>query len=405
MDTALPHTADPRAREAHARLLAYLTPNYRPPATLFVRGEGSRLYDAEGRAYLDLVSGIATCALGHCDPRLVDALERQAKKLWHTSNGYLTEPQAMLAERLVKASFESRAFFCNSGTEANEAAIKLVRRVHHDRGAPRHEIVVFDNSFHGRTMGSLSATSQPKYHVGFGPLVPGFVSVPYGDVEALARVMSERTAAVLLEPIQGEGGVVVPPASFLAEVRALCDRHGAFMVLDELQTGMGRTGKLWAHQHTQVEPDVLTSAKALGGGFPIGCMLARPELAKSLVPGTHASTFGGNPLACAVALRMVEALLDEGVLEGVQPRSERIVRAVESKVVGPRVKSVRGKGLLLALEVSEPARALSARALEAGVLVNALGESALRLTPALNIPEADIDEAVSRLASALGGGS
>jgi acetylornithine/N-succinyldiaminopimelate aminotransferase len=233
--------------------------------------------------------------------------------------------------------------------------------------------------------------------------VPGFVVVPYGDSEALARVMSERTAAVLLEPIQGEGGVVVPPESFLPEVRALCDRHGALMVLDEVQTGMGRTGKLWAHQHTQVVPDVLTSAKALGGGFPIGCMLTTEALAKSFVPGTHASTFGGNPLACAVALRMVEVLLDEGVLAEVALKSERLVRAIESKVVGKCVRGVRGKGLLLALEVSEPARTLAARALEAGVLVNALGEHALRLTPALNVPDADIDEAVERISSALGG--
>jgi predicted acetylornithine/succinylornithine family transaminase len=380
MELATPRLEETRAALTTARFAEYLVPNYRPPATLFVRGQGSRLYDDRGHAYLDLVCGIATCALGHCHPQLVEALTLQATRLWHTSNAYLTEPATLLAERLVRSSFAERAFFCNSGTEANEAAIKLVRRVHHDRGAPRSEIIVFENSFHGRTLGSLSATAQPKYAVGFGPLVPGFVTVPYGDAQALERAISTRTAAVMLEPIQGEGGVLVPPTGFLEATRALCDRHGALLVFDEVQTGMGRTGKLWAYQHTQIAPDVLTSAKALGGGFPIGCMLTTHELARSFVPGTHASTFGGNPLAAAVALRMLELLL-----------------------VGSVVTGVRGRGLLLALEVSQPARALAVRALEGGVLVNALGDSALRLTPALDLSDADADEAVTRLAQAFSG--
>jgi predicted acetylornithine/succinylornithine family transaminase len=404
MELATPRLEETRAAAlTTARFAEYLVPNYRPPATLFVRGQGSRLYDDRGHAYLDLVCGIATCALGHCHPQLVEALTQQATRLWHTSNAYLTEPATLLAERLVRSSFAERAFFCNSGTEANEAAIKLVRRVHHDRGAPRSEIIVFENSFHGRTLGSLSATAQPKYAVGFGPLVPGFVTVPYGDARALERAISTRTAAVMLEPIQGEGGVLVPPTGFLEATRALCDRHGALLVFDEVQTGMGRTGKLWAYQHTQIAPDVLTSAKALGGGFPIGCMLTTHELARSFVPGTHASTFGGNPLAAAVALRMLELLLDEGVLAQVEQKSQRLVAAIEARLVGSVVTGVRGRGLLLALEVSQPARALALRALDGGVLVNALGDSALRLTPALDLSDADADEAVTRLAQAFSG--
>lgn len=381
--------------------LSRLTPNYRPAPRLFVRGEGSRLYDDGGRGYLDLVCGIATCALGHCHPALVEALTEQARLLWHTSNLYLTVPAPRLADLLVEHSCADRVFFCNSGTEANEAALKLARRFHHDQGAPRSEIVVFEGSFHGRTLGSLSATAQPKYHVGFGPLVPGFVVVPYGDLPALTAAVSERTAAVMLEPIQGEGGVVVPPAGFLEQVRALCDRHGALLVLDEVQTGMGRTGKLWAYEHTAITPDIFTSAKALGGGMPIGCMLATERCARSFVPGTHASTFGGNPLATAVAARVLEELVHGGVLAAVPARAARLREQLEARLVGRGVLAVRGQGLLLALDVAGSAQELARRALEAGVLVNALGERTLRLTPALVITDAEIDEAVERLAGCL----
>jgi predicted acetylornithine/succinylornithine family transaminase len=381
--------------------LAHLTPNYRPQPRLFVRGEGSRLYDADGRVYLDLVCGIATCALGHCHPALVEALTDQAGRLWHTSNLYLTEPAPRLAELLAAHSFADRVFFANSGTEANEAAIKLARRFHHDQGTPRAEIVVFESSFHGRTLGSLSATAQPKYHVGFGPLVPGFVVVKYGDPAALAAVMSERTAAVMLEPIQGEGGVVVPPPGFLEEVRALCNHHGALMILDEVQTGMGRTGKLWAYEHSAITPDILTAAKALGGGMPIGCMLASERCARSFVPGTHASTFGGNPLAAAVATRMLEELVRGGVLAGVAMRARRLREAIDERLVGRGVSGVRGQGLLLALDVEDKAQALARRALEAGVLVNALGEHTLRITPSLVISDEEIEGAVERLAAVL----
>ncbi len=376
---------------------AHLFGNYRPPAPTFVRGERSVLYDARGKDYVDLVAGIATCGLGHCHPKLVAALTAQASALWHVSNLYDTQPASLLAARLCETSFADRVFFCNSGTEANEAAIKLVRRFHHDRGTPRAEILVCEGGFHGRTLGALSATAQPKYHLGFAPLVPGFRVLPYGDIEALRANLSERTAALLIEPIQGEGGVIVPPEGFLREARVLCDRVGALLVLDEVQTGMGRTGTLWAHQQEGVTPDVLTSAKALGGGFPIGAVLAREEVAASFVPGSHGSTFGGNPLATSVAKAALDVLLDDGVLAAVPALTRKLHLALAEALPAGLVTQVRGRGLLIGLEVSQPAGLLAARALEAGVLVNALGERVLRLAPALTLNDSELAEAASRL--------
>lgn len=378
----------------------HLFPNYRPQPVTFVRGVGSRLYDSMGRDYVDLVAGIATCSLGHCHPKLVASLERQGRALWHVSNLYDSEPAGELARRLCETSFAERVFFCNSGAEANEAAIKLARRVHHDRGAPRSEILVFHNSFHGRTMGALSATAQPKYHLGFEPLVPGFVPLPYGDASAVENVISERTAAILVEPIQGEGGVVVPPPDFLPRLRKAADSVGALLIFDEVQTGMGRTGTLWAYEQAGVRPDILTSAKALGGGFPIGALLSTDALAASFVPGTHASTFGGNPLATGVASTVLSILLDDGVLTEVRARGERLQAAMKEALPKGFLRGIRGRGLLLALEIDGNAPDIARRALEAGVLVNALGDQLLRLVPALNLSDLDIEVAAQRLAAA-----
>lgn len=374
--------------------------NYRPPAVTFARGQGSVLFDTRGKDYVDLVAGIATCGLGHCHPKLVAALEQQGRSLWHVSNLYDTGAASSLAARLCATSFADRVFFCNSGTEANEAAIKLVRRFHHDRGAAREEILVCEGGFHGRTLGALSATAQPKYHVGFAPLVPGFRPIPYGDIEALRATLTERTAALLIEPIQGEGGVIVPPDGFLREARAACDRVGALLVLDEVQTGMGRTGKLWAHEHEGITPDVMTSAKALGGGFPIGAVLAREEVAASFVPGTHGSTFGGNPLATTVAKAVLDVLLDDGVLSSVPALTGKVRAALSEALPAHLVKQVRGRGLLIGIEVTESASVLAARALEAGVLINALGDRVLRVVPPLTLSDGELADAATRLKSA-----
>ncbi len=397
-----PATAHESEHGAASSARSHLFANYRPPAVTFTRGQGSVLYDARGKDYIDLVAGIATCSLGHCHPKLVAALEAQARSLWHVSNLYDTRAASVLASRLCATSFADRVFFCNSGTEANEAAIKLARRYHHDRGQARDEILVCQGGFHGRTLGALSATAQPKYHVGFGPLVPGFTVIPYGDLAALRAAMTERTAALMFEPIQGEGGVIVPPDGFMREARALCDARGALLLLDEVQTGMGRTGRLWAHQHEGIAPDIMTSAKALGGGFPVGAVLAREGVAASFVPGTHGSTFGGNPLAMSVAKAALDVLLDDGVLDGVPALTGKIHAALSDALPSTLVREVRGKGLLIGIEVHEPASKLAARALEAGVLVNALGERVLRLVPALTLRDDELSEAVRRLKQAFG---
>jgi len=389
-------SATPASRRRH------LFPNYRPPAVTFTHGLGSVVYDTHGKDYIDLVAGIATCGLGHCHPKLVAALEAQAQTLWHISNLYDTRAASLLADSLCDTSFADRVFFCNSGTEANEGAIKLARRFHYDRGEKRTEILVCEGGFHGRTLGALSATAQPKYHEGFLPLVPGFRALPYGDADALRAQLTNKTAALLIEPIQGEGGVIVPPPGFLREARALCDAVGALLILDEVQTGMGRTGTLWAHEQEGITPDILTSAKALGGGFPIGAVLAREEVARSFVPGTHGSTYGGNPLATTVAKAVLDVLLEDGVLSRVPEVSRRLGAALADAMPRHLVKQVRGRGLLIGLEVTQPAAELALRALEAGVLVNALGDRVLRFVPPLTLTDSEIDEAAWRLKRAFG---
>jgi acetylornithine/N-succinyldiaminopimelate aminotransferase len=380
-----------------------LTPNYRQQPIALVRGEGVRVWDAEGKEYLDFLGGVAVNALGHCHPRLVRALEEQARQLWHVSNHYFIPRQVELAEALLAATpFARRAFFCNSGAEANEVMLKLARKVHADRGHPeRNEIVSCKDSFHGRTLFTVTVGGQEKYQHGFEPLVPGVRHVPYGDVAALEQALDERTAALILEPILGESGVVPPPEGYLAAAREITRRKGVLLCLDEIQTGVGRTGRMWAHEWEGVTPDLLTSAKALGGGFPIGALLASEEIGAHLTPGSHGSTFGGNPLACAVALAVLEELRG-GLLERSREIGARLRAGVERLRATGRVTLVRGRGMLLGVVLTGVrASDVMTRAREGGLLVNAIGEDVLRLAPPLTLGAGEADLAVERLAAAL----
>lgn len=380
-----------------------LTPNYRQQPVALVRGEGTRVWDAEGKEYLDFLGGVAVNVLGHCHPALVRALEEQARTLWHVSNHYFVPRQIELAEALLAVTpFAERVFFCNSGAEANEAMLKLARKFHADRGQPeRNEIVACVDSFHGRTLFTLTAGGQPKYQHGFEPLVPGVRHVPYGDVAALDAALTDRTAAFLVEPIQGESGVVPSPEGYLEAARELTRKRGVLLCLDEVQTGVGRTGRMWAHEWVSVQPDLMSSAKGLGGGFPIGALLASGEVGAHLSAGSHGSTFGGNPLACAVALAVL-AQLRGGVLEGSREVAARLRAGLEGLTAGGRVERVRGRGMLLGLvlrgvaagEVMKGARAR-------GLLVNAIGDDVIRLAPPLTLSAAEADLAVERLAAAL----
>jgi acetylornithine/N-succinyldiaminopimelate aminotransferase len=381
-----------------------LVPNYRPAPIALVRGEGCHLFDAEGRQYLDLMGGIATAVLGHCHPKVVAALEEQAHSLWHVSNLFTTKPQVELAERLTRHSFAERIYFGNSGAEANEAALKLSRRWHRDRGDDRFEIIAFDGAFHGRTLFTVSATGTPAYWQGFEPLVPGVHHAPFGDLEAVMSLLSQRTAAIIVEPVQGEGGVRTAPEGFLRGLRELADQNGCLLVFDEVQTGIGRTGPLFAYQTSGVVPDVMTLAKALGNGIPIGAMCTTTRFAKALVPGTHASTFGGNPLAAACATVVLDELCEGGVLERAQPVGDHLGAGLEAiaRRFGPqRIIEARGAGHLRALELNQPAAPIVARCREKGVLVIQAGEMILRLAPPLVITREQVDEGLSVIEEAL----
>src|SRR3954470_9348694 len=383
------------------RAQAVLFQNYRTQPIALVRGEGSWVWDADGKRYLDFIGGIATVSVGHANPRVREALMEQAGLLWHASNLYVTEPQVRLAEKLTaQTKTLKRAFFCNSGTEANEAMIKLARHFQVVKGQPeRIEILCFHNSFHGRTMGSLAATGQPKYQQGFGPLPEGFRFLDYGDAKALEAAISNKTCAVMLEPIQGEAGVLAPPRGYLARVRELCTRHGALLLLDEVQTGMGRTGAFFAHQHERIEPDAMSLAKGIAGGIPLGALLAREDVAKVFTPGTHASTFGGNPLATAAAAAVMD-MLSEGLLERVQRAGVRLSQRLAA--IGGRASGERGLGLLRALLLSEDlAPRVVAKARDLGLLVNAIGERVVRLAPPLTVSDEEIDRASGLLAEAV----
>jgi len=382
-----------------------MVPNYLPAEIIPVRGVGSRLWDQQGREYIDFAGGIAVNALGHCHPALVEALQLQAHQLWHLSNVVTNEPALRLARKLVASTFADRVFFCNSGAEANEAAFKLARRYGVSQDPAKHEIIAFENAFHGRTLFTVSVGGQPKYAQGFGPIPGGITHLPFNDVAALEAAVSSRTCAVVLEVVQGEGGVMPASREFVQRARALCDRHRALLVIDEVQTGVGRSGKLYAHQHFGVTPDVLTSAKALGGGFPIGAMLCTEAAAQVLSFGTHGSTYGGNPLACAVAGALLDIVSDPAVLEGVMQRSERLRQGVDA--IGRRYglfQPVRGLGLLLGAPMSlawaGKAKMVVDAALRHGLWALVAGPDVLRMAPSLIIPDADLDEGLRRLEAA-----
>jgi acetylornithine/N-succinyldiaminopimelate aminotransferase len=371
---------------------------------VFERGEGSWLITAAGERYLDLASGIAVNVLGHAHPRLVAALTEQAGKLWHTSNLYRVEGQERLAERLVAATFADKVFFCNSGAEACEAAIKAVRRYHFVTGNPqRWRIITFNGSFHGRTLATIAAGGNPKYLEGFGPPVEGFDHVPFGDLTATEQAIGPETAAIMIEPTQGEGGVNVASAEFLRALRALCDRHGLLLVFDEVQCGMGRSGKLFAHEWAGITPDLMPIAKGIGGGFPLGALLATDKAAQGLTPGTHGSTFGGNPLATAVGSAVLDVVLEPGFLEGVQQKALRLRQSLAriQDQFPSLVTEVRGQGLLAGIKVNAAPPDVVAAALSEKLLVVGAGDNVVRLLPPLTVDEQEIGEGIERLSRAL----
>lgn len=370
----------------------------------FVRGEGARLWDDGGRCFLDLVGGLAVCNVGHCHPKVVRAIQEQASRLIHVSNFYYHPPMVELAERLVELSFAERVFFCNSGAEANEGAIKLARKVAKDRGHPdRFEVITMEGSFHGRTLATVTATAQEKYHRGFEPLVEGFRYVPFGDLEALRSAISPRTCAVMAEPIQGEGGVRVAPQGYLKGLRELCDEAGVLLILDEVQTGMGRTGMLFAHQADGMVPHVMTLAKGIAGGLPMGVLLATEDIAASLTPGTHASTFGGNPVAAAAGLAVLSVLVDDGLLQQMAPVARSLKEGLEglARKYPELVLDVRGRGLMLGMELREPCRPLVDACMAKGVLINCTVERVVRLVPPLVLTMEEVEEALQVLESSM----
>ena len=380
-----------------------MVPNYAPQAMIPVRGEGSRVWDQEGREYIDFAGGIAVNALGHCHPKLVQAVKEQSDKLWHLSNVYANEPALALAKKLTEISFAEKVFFCNSGTEANEAAFKLARKYAFDNVGPeKHEIISFTSSFHGRSLFAVTVGGQPKYCEGYAPVPGGVTHLPYNDLEALKAAISDKTCAVVMEPVQGEGGVIAADPDFLRGVRELCDQHDALLVFDEVQTGVGRTGHLYAYMDTDVVPDILTSAKALGGGFPVGAMLTTSKVAKSFGFGSHGSTYGGNPMACAVALEAVSLINEPEVLAGVAHKNE-LFRAELAKINEKYgiFKEVRGKGLLIGAELIEDwhgkGKEFLAAAAKEGLMMLVAGPNVLRMTPSLVIPDEDIREGMAAL--------
>ena len=386
-------------QEIMERAARVLVPTYSRYPVAIVRGEGATVWDADGKEYLDLAAGLGTSNLGHCHPRVVEAIAHQASRLLHVSNLYHIEEQVRLAEALVERSFAERVFFCNSGAEANEAAIKLARKAGRDRFGPdRHEIIVMENSFHGRTMATLSATGQAKVREDFEPLLEGFRFVPFNDLQALEAAVTERTCAVLVEPIQGEGGVIVPDEGYLPGLRRLCDARDLLLVYDEIQTGFGRTGHLFAYEAFGAPPHIMTVAKSLGGGVPIGAMLTTDDLAQHLGPGTHASTFGGNPLVCAAALAALEALEAEQLMANARKVGAYFRQRLEElQARHQAIREVRGLGLMIGVELDRDARPFLLNALERGVIISCPKETVWRFLPPLVITEADVDRAVGVL--------
>ncbi|WP_338843975.1 succinylornithine/acetylornithine transaminase [Citrobacter europaeus] len=384
----------------------WMMPVYAPAPFIPVRGEGSRLWDQQGKEYIDFAGGIAVNALGHAHPALRDALNDQASKFWHTGNGYTNESVLRLAKKLIDATFAERIFFCNSGAEANEAALKLARKYAHDRfGSQKSGIVAFKNAFHGRTLFTVSAGGQPAYSQDFAPLPPDIRHAVYNDLDSASQLIDDTTCAVIVEPVQGEGGVVPATNAFLQGLRELCDRHNALLIFDEVQTGVGRTGELYAYMHYGVTPDLLTTAKALGGGFPIGALLATEHCASVMTVGTHGTTYGGNPLATAVAGKLLEIVNTPEVLNGVKQRHDWFVERINA--INERFglfSEIRGLGLLIGCvlnaEFAGKAKLISQEAAVAGVMVLIAGANVVRFAPALNVSEEEVATGLDRFALA-----
>ncbi|MFS9434116.1 aspartate aminotransferase family protein [Citrobacter sp. C348] len=384
----------------------WMMPVYAPAPFVPVRGEGSRLWDQQGKEYIDFAGGIAVNALGHAHPALREALNDQAGKFWHTGNGYTNEPVLRLAKKLIDATFAERVFFCNSGAEANEAALKLARKYAHDRfGTQKSGIVAFKNAFHGRTLFTVSAGGQPAYSQDFAPLPPDIRHAVYNDLDSASQLIDDMTCAVIVEPIQGEGGVVPATKAFLQGLRELCDRHNALLIFDEVQTGVGRTGELYAYMHYGVTPDLLTTAKALGGGFPIGALLATEPCASVMTVGTHGTTYGGNPLASAVAGKLLEIVNTPEILTGVKQRHDWFVERINA--INERFglfSEVRGLGLLIGCvlnaEFAGKAKLISQEAANVGVMVLIAGGNVVRFAPALNVSEEEVASGLDRFALA-----
>ncbi|AHY13057.1 MULTISPECIES: succinylornithine/acetylornithine transaminase [Citrobacter] len=384
----------------------WMMPVYAPAPFIPVRGEGSRLWDQQGKEYIDFAGGIAVNALGHAHPALREALNDQASKFWHTGNGYTNEPVLRLAKKLIDATFAERVFFCNSGAEANEAALKLARKYAHDRfGSQKSGIVAFKNAFHGRTLFTVSAGGQPAYSQDFAPLPPDIRHAIYNDLDSARQLIDDTTCAVIVEPVQGEGGVVPATNDFLQGLRELCDRHNALLIFDEVQTGVGRTGELYAYMHYGVTPDLLTTAKALGGGFPIGALLATADCASVMTVGTHGTTYGGNPLATAVAGKLLEIVNTPDMLNGVKQRHDWFVERINA--INERFglfSEIRGLGLLIGCvlnaEFAGKAKLISQEAANAGVMVLIAGANVVRFAPALNVSEEEVASGLDRFALA-----
>jgi len=397
----------PHAQVQRSDFDQLMVPNYSPAAFIPVRGQGSRVWDQSGRELVDFAGGIAVNSLGHCHPALVGALAEQANRIWHVSNVFTNEPALRLAQKLIGATFAERVFFANSGAEANEAALKLARRYAHDvYGPQKYEIISMVNSFHGRTLFTVNVGGQAKYSDGFGPKVEGITHIPFNDLDALKAAISDKTCAVIIEPVQGESGVLPADKAYLEGVRKLCDDNGALLIFDEVQSGFGRTGYLYAYQHYGVVPDILSSAKSLGGGFPIGAMLTTAKIAEHLVVGTHGTTYGGNPLACAVSGAAFDVINTPEVLEGVRAKHERFKARLEK--LGREYgifTQVRGLGLLIGAVLADAwkgkAKDVFNAAEKEGLMILQAGPDVVRFAPSLVIDDADIDEGLDRLARAV----
>ena len=377
----------------------YVAKNYGRYPIGLVRGKGMVVWDASGKKYIDFVAGLAVDNLGHCPPTVVNAIRKQAGKLLHVSNLYHIEPQSQLAAELTRLTFANKFFFCNSGTEANEAAIKLARRWFYDNGQPkRFEIITMNDSFHGRTMASLSATAQKKIHAGFKPLLPGFKYVPFNDITALKKALTKKTCGVLIEPIQGEGGVNPAQKTYLKTLRRICNEKGILLIFDEIQTGFGRTGPLFAYERYKIKPDIITLAKALGGGIAIGAMGSTNKIIQSFSPGTHGATFGGNPLACAASLASLKTLTKKGFLQRASSQGDYFLKQLNYlKENFSIIREVRGAGLMLAIELNQPGAKIVTDCMKEGLLINCIQQNTIRFLPPLIITRKEIDLLIKTL--------